>query len=57
MLQKGHSSDGCDSASTLCKHNLRMGNLFVLSWARVRRVRRRSISLELLCYCLLWLDA
>ena len=30
--------------STLCKHDLRKGDLFVLSWARVRRVRRRSIS-------------
>ena len=34
--------------STLCKYDLRKGNLFVLSWARVRRVRRGSISSELL---------
>ena len=40
--------DVCDLASTLCKHDLRKGDLFVLSWARVRRVRRRSISSELL---------
>ena len=40
MLQKGHSGDGCDLASTLCKHALRKGDLFVLSWARVPRVRR-----------------
>ena len=33
--------------STLCKYDLRKGDLFVLSWARVRRV---------FCYCLLWLD-
>ena len=48
MLQRGHSSDGCDLASTLCKYDLRKGDLFVLSWARVRRVRRRSISSEML---------
>ena len=35
-------------ASTLCKYNLRKGDLFVLSWARVRRVSRGSISSELL---------
>ena len=39
MLQRGHSGDGCDLASTLCKYDLRKGDLFVLSWARVRRVR------------------
>ena len=40
MLQRGHSGDGCVLASTLCKYDLRNGVLFVLSWARVRRVRR-----------------
>ena len=35
-------------ASTLCKYDLRKGDLFVLSWARVRRVRRGSIYSELL---------
>ena len=40
VLQRGHSGDGCDLVSTLCKHDLRKGNLFVLIWARVRRVRR-----------------
>ena len=35
-------------ASTVCKYDLRNGDLFVLSWARVRRVRRRSLSSELL---------
>ena len=48
MLQRGHSGDGCVLASTLCKYDLRKGDLFVLSWARVRRVLRGSISLELL---------
>ena len=63
MLQKEHSGDGCVLASTLCKYDLRKGDLFVLSWARVRR---GSLSSELLVcgggvrsifYCLLWLDA
>ena len=44
----GHSGDGCVLASTLCKYDLRKGDLFVLSWARVRRVRWGSISSELL---------
>ena len=48
MLQRGHSGDGCDLASTLCNYDLRKGDLFVLSWARVQRVRRGSISSELL---------
>ena len=43
-----HSGDGCDLALTLCKYDLRKGNLFVLSLARVRRVRRGSITSELL---------
>ena len=41
MLQRGHSGDGCVLA---CKYDLRKGDLFVLRWARVRRVRRGSIS-------------
>ena len=36
MLQRGHSGDGCDLASTLCKHDLRKGDLFVLNWVRAR---------------------
>ena len=48
MLQRGHSGDRCDLASTLCKYDLRKGDLFVLSWAMVRRVRQRSISSKLL---------
>ena len=43
----GHSGEGYDLASTLCKYDLRKGDLFVLRWARVQRVRRRSISSEL----------
>ena len=48
MLQRGPSGDGCVLASTLYKYDLRNGDLFVLSWARVRRVRRESLSSELL---------
>ena len=44
----GHSGDGCDLTSTLCTYDLKKGDLFVLSWASVRRVRRGSISSELL---------
>ena len=50
MLQRGNNGDGCDLASTLCKYDLRKGDLFVLGWARLRRVRRGSISSELLIY-------
>ena len=42
------SGDGCDLASTSCKYDLRKGDLFVLSWERVRRVRRGSNSSELI---------
>ena len=44
MLQRGHSGDGCVLASTLCKYDLRKGDLFVLSWAR-----RGSISVWWRC--------
>ena len=50
VLQMGHSSDGCELALTLCKYDWRKGDLFVLNWARVRRVRRGSISSELLMH-------
>ena len=50
VMQRGNSGNGCDLASTLCIYELRKGDLFVLSWASVRRVRRGSISSErLLC--------
>ena len=35
----------------LYKYDLRNGDSFVLSWARVRRVRRSSIASELLMCC------
>ena len=40
--------DGCVFASILCKYTLRKGDSLVRSWTRVRRVRRGSISSELL---------
>ena len=43
MLQRG-----CDLTSTLCKYDLIKGDLFVLSWARMRRVRQENVSSELL---------
>ena len=45
MLQRGHSGHGCVLSSTLCKYDLRKGDLFVLSWERVRRVVR-EVSLQ-----------
>ena len=30
VLQRGHSGDGCDLVSTLCKYDL-----FVMGWARL----------------------
>ena len=27
-VTKGHTGDGCDLASTLCKYDMRMGDLF-----------------------------
>ena len=51
VLKRGYSGDGCDWVSTLCKHDLRFeGDLFVLSWTMVGRVRRGNISSELLMY-------
>ena len=47
-LQRWHSGDGRDLTSTLCKYDLRKGDLLVLSWAWVQRVMRGIISSELL---------
>ena len=48
MLQRRHIGDVCDLTSVLCKYDLRKCDLFLLGWARVRQVRRVSISSELL---------
>ena len=34
----------CVFASTLCKYDFRKGNIFVLSWVRVRRLCLGSVS-------------
>ena len=39
----GQHGEVCVSASTLCKHGLRKGDLFVLIWAMVRRVCLGSV--------------
>ena len=49
LLQRGHSGDGYDLASTLFKYDLRKGDFFVPSWERVRRVRREVSSELLMC--------
>ena len=46
VLQRGHSCH--DLVSTLYKYDFRKGDLFVLSWARERRVRWGSVSSELI---------
>ena len=46
VLQRGHSGDGCLSSSILFKYERSRGHLFVLSWARVRRVAWGSVLLE-----------
>ena len=48
MVERGYSGDGCDLSLTLCMYDLRQDGLFVMSWERERRVRRGSISSELL---------
>ena len=35
VLRRGYSGDGCLSSSILFKYECMVGNLFVLSWARV----------------------
>ena len=46
----GQSGDGYNLALTLRKYDLRKGDLFIMIWASVRRVRRGSISSEMLMY-------
>ena len=48
MLQRGHSGDGCDLASTLGLYDLRKVDLFVLSWARMQQVTQGSMTSEVL---------
>ena len=46
-VAEAHSGAGCDLVSTLCKYNLMKGYLYVLSWGRVRRVRRDVVIFQL----------
>ena len=39
-ITKGTCGDECDLASTLCEYDMRKSDLFILCWARVRRVSR-----------------
>ena len=48
VLQRGNSGDVCDLMSTLNKYDLLKGDLFVLSWARVQRMRWGSMFSELI---------
>ena len=48
MRRRGQSGDGCVEASILCRYDKRKGDLFVLSWVRVRRVHRGKFSSVLL---------
>ena len=48
MLQSGYSGYECDLLSALCKYDFRKGALFVLNWARVRRVTRGCISADMM---------
>ena len=43
VLQRGHSGDGCLTSLILFKYEHSRGHLFVLSWARVRRVARGGV--------------
>ena len=45
LLQMGHSGDVYELASTMCKYDLRKGDLSLMSWTRVRRVSR-VVSLQ-----------
>ena len=42
-LQRGNSGDGCLSPSIMFKYESSRGHLFVLSWARLRRVALDSV--------------
>ena len=38
VLQRGHRGDGCLTMSISFKYERSMGQLFILSWVRVRQV-------------------
>ena len=45
VLKSGNCGGGCELTSTWCKYDLLKVDIIVLSWVRVRRVRR-GISLQ-----------
>ena len=51
VLQRGHSGDGCDLASTLCKYDLRKGDLFVQSLFRAANVWWRCAQYCVIASC------
>ena len=53
VLHRGQRGEGWCVSSTLCRYEIRMGLLLVLSWARVRRVSlgRESSEEEILEAC------
>ena len=58
VVQRRHSGDGCFSASILFRYGRGMGNLFILSWARlttptIDRVVSVSCTLCVDCNCVL----
>ena len=63
VLQRGHSGDGCGLAPTLCKYDLRKGDVFVLSWARAHRpqhysqLRRPRKKLGICGGCKVWRES
>ena len=46
VLQRGHSGDGCDLASTLCKYDLRKGDLFILSLGKGATSEAGGVSFQ-----------
>ena len=40
LICRGHNGDRCLSSSILFQYEYSMGHLFILNWARVRRVVR-----------------
>ena len=52
MLQRGNSGDGCELTSTLCKYELRKGDLFVPSWARQKLYVVMVVCISYLNSCL-----
>ena len=44
VLHRGKRGEGLGDSSTLCRYEIRMGLLLVLSWARVRRVSLGRVS-------------